>query len=113
MDFIESHVVGRCEAYKHGKVFRLPVGTAWVQVGRESEYVLRDRPRARGWLDFDRGLRARPGGHQRRRPGRAVGRQAAGGSEGVLRDRAVTSPTSKSPFSPCSSTWSPAPPVPT
>ena len=51
MVVIESHVVGRCEGYKPGTVFRLADGTAWVQVDRRDEYVLRDQPRAKVWRD--------------------------------------------------------------
>lgn len=51
MEPIESHVVGRCEGYKPGTVFRLADGTAWVQVDNRAEYVLRDWPRAKVWQD--------------------------------------------------------------
>jgi hypothetical protein len=51
MDAIESHVVGPCEGYRHGTVFKLADGTAWVQVDGREEYVLREMPRAKVWQD--------------------------------------------------------------
>lgn len=54
MDAIESHVVGQCQGYKPGTVFRLADGSAWPQVDNRAEYVLRDYPRASVWRDSTR-----------------------------------------------------------
>jgi hypothetical protein len=58
----EGHVVGTFEGYQGGRVYPLSDGSRWRQFCRTSEYVYRERPRARliweqrigaWWLDVD------------------------------------------------------------